>query len=114
VTERNLPSRQYGSPSSKAERQIQKLAEAKAAPRAADIVAGVWVSDLEIKADAHAAKSVMRAKVDIYEEFRAYVDGDPVLNAMLGSSLKTGSQKLDARLRDFGDDDFDMSRLFGR
>jgi hypothetical protein len=104
----------YGSPSSRGARQLQKLAEAKAVNRGADIIADVWVSDLEIKGTAHVAKSVMRAKVDIYEEFKAYADGDPVLTAILGSSLKTGSQKLDAALRDFGDDDFDLSRLFGR
>jgi hypothetical protein len=99
------------SPSTKGERQIQKLAEAKAAPRAADIVADVWVSDLLFKGIKHVTGSAARAANDMVDECMGLMEDDPVKRAIIGKILKTGAQRLESALRDFDGDDFG---IFGR
>ncbi len=100
-----LPSR-YVSPSTKGERQLQRLAEAKAANEGANIIAAVWVARLKARGRTHAGTAGMEAAADIYQRFRSLAEDDPVLLPVLGKMFKTTTQGLDSDLRDLYPDEF--------
>jgi hypothetical protein len=94
------------SPSGRGVRQVQRLAEAKAASQAADVMAGVWLAGLKARGRAHATAAAMDAAVAMYGRFASMADDDPVLLPVLGKLWKTGTQGLDSDLRDVFPDEF--------
>ena len=96
----------YESPSSRGKRQVQKLAEAKAADQSANIIAGVWLQGLKARGRTHATAAAMDAAIAMYGRFRSQAEDDPVLLPVLGKLWKTGTQGLDSDLRDVFPDEF--------